>query len=401
MIKRYFLVIFTLFFTVSAGVFAQSRDFIPYVSQIRVEARNNLIRLTWADSPDARGPVFIFRAARPFSGSIPANIRPIVVNYGEQVFIDDIDDMENVHYFIAASDTSGRRYDVLLPRINSTSLILVRAQEEQTPEILVPSTIPEGIFNLRASRDGERVIIAFDTSDPRRRAILYRSTQPIHRPQDLFHAVIVQTGINSPFIDFPVHGFTWYYTVVYEDEITNGNVEIRPGINATVSAVTIINELAEQPSLRSMPLPLLTLRNDRLDSFFLTESPGQIPLSAQTVDMLRDIQMPQKEPLNLKKPRVFSVDLAAPTGAEESALFQIITEHFLQFEWETARDCLLHYLSLPRSNEIEARGRFYLGQTLYYTGRHREALIEFLAFRAFQPAEANAWIDAVLTAMVH
>ncbi|WP_461247278.1 hypothetical protein, partial [Treponema sp. R6D11] len=114
--KMFFPVIFTLFLVVPVGIFAQSKDHTPYVSQIKVEPRNNLIRITWVDSPDAKGPVYIYRSARPFNGVIPANIRPVVVRYGEQYYIDDSDDMKNVYYFIAASDTSGQRYDIILPK---------------------------------------------------------------------------------------------------------------------------------------------------------------------------------------------------------------------------------------------------------------------------------------------
>jgi TolA-binding protein len=145
---------------------------------------------------------------------------------------------------------------------------------------------------------------------------------------------------------------------------------------------------------------MLTLR-DRPDGLFLTEIPGSVPLSAESQNILRNTQLPQKAPLILKSPRVFSVDLTAPTGGEESALFQIISDYFVNFEWESARISLQHYLSLPRSREIEIRARFYFGQTLYYTGSYREALMEFLYFRSLDPSEANRWIDAVLTAMVH
>jgi len=415
------LFIFLLFLASGFSLFAQSRDFIPYVTQISIEARNNLIMLTWVDSPDARGSVYIFRSTRPFTGTIPANIRPVVVRYGEQFFVDETDDIVNLYYFIAASDTSGQRYDIILPQINSTSLFTVQNPADvSAPVLLSPaiSTPPqtetiEGINNLRAVQDGDRVIITYDTSasdflhsmlggtQPGRNAILYRSTSPIQRPQDLLNAVIVQSGISSPFFDMPIPGLSWFYAIIYEDEISSGNMGIRPGINATVSAVTIYSELSQERSLRPMPLPILTLRNTMPDSFFIIEMPVPIPLSAESIAMLQEIQMPQKSPLNLKRPRVFSVDLIAPVGGEESALFQIIMEYFVQHEWENARVSLQHYLSLPRSREVEARARFYLGQTFYYTENYREALMEFLSFRTHNLAEANSWIDAVLTAMVY
>jgi len=133
----------------------------------------------------------------------------------------------------------------------------------------------------------------------------------------------------------------------------------------------------------------------------ITEIPSEDSLSFGSASMLRNTLMPQKEPLDLKRPRVFSIDLVAPLSGEDSALFQIVMEYFLEFEWETTRINLQHYLSLPRTREVEARARFYLGQSLYYTGLYREALMEFLTFRSLYPDEAKVWIEAILTAMVY
>jgi hypothetical protein len=400
---RFFSVILVLFFVIPAGITAQNRSSMPHVTQIRVEPRNNLVRLTWVDSPDARGSVYIFRSARPFTGSIPANIRPVVVRYGQQYYVDDADDMGNVHYLIAASDLSGRRYDIILPRINNTSINFVQPPEGEEP-FLVEAPPPviqiQGISNLRAVLDGERVLVTYDLSGPRRNAILYRSMQPVRQTHDLLNAVIVQSGVVSPFIDFPVSGISWYYALIFEDEIASGNIGIRPGVNATTIPVTITAERIQERALRPMPLPILTLHNTIPESLFITEVPEQVSLSTESVNMLRDIQMPSRLPSALKPPRVFTVDLETPLGGEESALFQIIMEYFVKFEWESARIRLQHYLSLPRSRDIEARARFYLGQTMYYTGMYREALMEFLRFRNSNQIEATRWIDAVLSAMV-
>lgn len=405
--KRRFLIIATLILAVSANIAAQNRESMFHVTRISVESRNNLIRLTWVDSPDAQGPVYIFRSARPFTGSVPANIRPVIVRYGQQYYVDDTDDMGNVHYFIAASDIYGRRFDIILPRINSTSISFVHpdTEEEAAEPFLVetpPARVPiQGISNLRALQDEERVYITFDMIGAQRNAILYRSMQPVRQSHDLLNAVIVQSGITSPFVDFPVSGIPWYYAVIFEDEIASGNIGIRPGFNTTIEPVTITSERIQERSLRPIPLPMLTLRNTIPESLFITDAPDQTNLSAETINMLYRTQMPSRKPLELVPPRVFAVDLEAPLGGEDSALFQIITEHFITFEWEKARINLQHYLSLPRSRDIEARARFYLGQTLYYTEKYREALMEFLTFRIHNPEEANRWIEAVLSAMVH
>jgi len=392
---------FFLILILAASATAQEGDSSPYVSQIRAEFRNNLIRLTWVDSPDARGPVYIFRSARPFGSSIPPNIRPVTVRYGEQSYIDDSEDIENLYYFIAASDTSGRRYDTIIPRTNITNVNRSGSpsEPEVTPEPVVETIM--GISNLRAMQDGERVVITFDVSGPGRNAVLYRSRQPVRQSQDLINAVIVQSGINSPFIDFPISGISWYYAVVFEDDVSGGNMGIRPGINTTVAAVNISGGETAQRALRPIPLPTISLRATMPEGYFLSDTIEQIPLGKESEKLLKNSQVQEKAPLQLKNPRVFAVDLKAPSSGEESALFQIIKEYFEKRDWEGSRVSLQHYLTLPRSKDVEARARFYLGQTLYFTGNYKDALFEFLSIRTFHPVEANLWIEAVLTAMVY
>jgi hypothetical protein len=406
-----------LILTVCAGLFAQNNSFSPFVSDIDVEPRNNLIRLTWTDSPDAQGSVYIFRSIRPFSDSVPPNIRPIVVSYGTQYYIDDIDDIGSIYYFIAASDISGQRYDIIIPQTNSTLVNLVNInpvnhnnqyQEEpfQKEAFQIPPSMAieplAGISSIRAMQDGDGVTVTFNSTFPQRSVVLYRSSHPVRQPQDLINAFIVSSDFASQFTDFPFPGYPWYYTVIYEDEIASGNVEIRPGINAT--ALPVFYEEAELSagmtgelsgiSMRKIPLPFLTF--DHMQGAFVPEASGSqvsanIPGSGQ----------PAKTPLELKRPRIFAVDLEAPATGEESALFQIVNDYFTALDWQGTIVNLQEYLSLPRSHEAQARARFYLGQALYYTGNYRGALLEFLSFRSFDSVEANLWVDAVLSAMIH
>jgi TolA-binding protein len=152
--------------------------------------------------------------------------------------------------------------------------------------------------------------------------------------------------------------------------------------------------------MRPIPLPVLTL-NNYVSGGFLEDVIKEKTLSAASVNMLKLTQRNEKPPLELKWPRVFSMDLADPQTGEESSLYQILEDHFKQFEWESARDNLQGYLALPRTKDVQARARFYLGQTQYFTGNYKEALWEFLSFRSINPDEANSWIDAVLSAMVY
>jgi hypothetical protein len=401
--KFSFFSVIILIFMFSAGLYAQNRDLVTYVSRVKAETRNNLVRLSWTDSPDARGPVYIYRSARPFGGSVPANIKPVVVRYGIQYYIDDVEDMPGLFYFIAASDVSGQRYEMIIPQVNSINVVFAQSDPDELADIEPHVSVFEPfqvVSNIWTRRDGNRVIITYTSSNPDKNAVLFRSAQPITQPYDLTNAAIAQTGTSSPFVDIPVPGISWYYAIIYEDDLLNGNIRIRPGGNATASSIVIHNEKSAENFMRPIPLPVLTL-NNYVTGNFLADVIHEKPLSSASINMLKLTQRNEKPPLELKWPRVFTVDMEEPQSGEESALFQIIEDYFKQFEWESARNNLQEYLALPRTKEVEARARFYLGQTQYFTGNYREALWEFLSFRSINPDEANSWIDAVLAAMVY
>lgn len=401
--KIFFLSI--LFFLICVILPAQTGNgFSPVVSQIKAESRNNFIRLTWIDSPDARGRVYIFRSTRPFGDSIPANIRPVTVRYGEQYFIDDTDDMENLYYFIAASDSTGRRFDVIIPNTNTIGINIAKGEVTTPPVVVQEKEVIQGISNLRARQEEGRVIITFDVTGKQKNTILYRSMQPIRQPRDLLNAAIVKSGVSSPFTDFPVPGISWYYALAFEDEVTSGSMILKPGVNTIASAVTISAGQTAEKAIRPIPLPIMTLSNTAsISGPFLNDSnadSGRVPLSEKTEKMLSDSGLPEKAVHEKRSPRVFTEDLQMPSSGSDSALFQIINEYFVAGNWEGARTALLNYLSLSRSKDVEARARFYLGQALYFTGNYRGALFEFLSISSAHPAEANSWIDTVLSAMV-
>jgi len=416
--KKHLILINLIFFlAVLSGLSAQTSSGAGYpsVSQLRAETKNNLIKLTWVDAPNAKGPVYIFRSARSFGKSLPLNFRPVVIQYGTQYYVDDSEDIENLHYFVAASDINGQRFDNIITQANSISVSMteepvVEANAAREGSLAADDSqgeplSGEGISNIVTRQSGEGVVITFTVGDESKNVILFRSAQPIRQPRDLISAVIVQSGVNSPSMDFPVLGTPWYYAVVYENEIANGNVTVKQGVNAAASAVVISGDGSpvwevkkDEELFRPIPLPQLTLNNYSAGRE-RQGSPEQIPLSAETIKMLERTKV-QKVPLAQKNPRVFSEDLRNPSSGEESALVQIVQEYFTKRDWENARLHLQNYLSLPRPEDVQSRARFYLGQTWYFTGNYREALFEFLPIQSFHP-EINVWINTILEAMVH
>jgi hypothetical protein len=403
------------FFLTAWGVFAQNSEqggFSPFVSQLMAETRNNLVRLSWIDSRDARGPVYIFRSTSPFTGTSTGGLSSIRIAYGTQFYIDETDGAGFYYYFVAASDTGGQRYDVFIPYTNTIAAVFSSSplgEEPSGPAAQFPpvqtsearQSSESLISGLAARVESEGVIISFAVSGSQKSTVLYRNTQPIRRIQDLMNAAVVRSGIRSPFIDHPAPGSSYYYAVLFEEDISRGLVEIQPGRNSTINAVEVTGRTHETaPDIRSMPLPSLSIFNTSpAASDFYSNLPSPAPLWEETARTLDTVQRSRSSQPPLKHPRVFARDLEAAAEGEESILGTVIQGPFARREWQRARDDLLAYLSLPRSTTTEARARFYLGQAYYYSGKNREALIEFLFVQSRYANEANEWIEAILAVL--
>jgi hypothetical protein len=413
--RRRFPIVFFLFLAglfLPFSAFAQTGGedplFAPFISQLSAETKNNLIRLSWVDSPDVRGTVYIFRSSQPLeTGRIPANIRPLEAPYGAQSYIDETEGSGTIHYFVAASDDQGRRYDIVIPYSNTLSVTIAGSPEGALPLVREDSrSVEPEISAIEAKVEGEGVIISFHAADGKKNTVLYRSVQPLRNTPDLLQAVIVQSGITTPFTDYPVPGIPYYYAIILEDELIRGNVGLFPGQNVTVQPVEIPSTAGRaglpgpEAPIRSMPLPLISVYNAVPGSDQYSETPAVAPLDSGAAKAVEAIPRTKPNPPPQKKPRVFSRDLEPPAGGEESSLRVIVQGPFVKRDWQNARNELIRYLALPRSAPSEARARFYLAQSYYFSGDNRGALIEFLMVQSQYPEEAQEWINAVLAAMI-
>ncbi|MDR3145286.1 MAG: hypothetical protein LBU21_03335 [Treponema sp.] len=380
------------------------------VTGIEALTRNNLVRLTWRDSPEATGPVYIYRASRPFTQSPEGMIdtsfdtqRPIEVPYGVESYIDDLGSAGRVYYFIAASDDPENRYLRVLPAVNTLSVEIAESPVIAAP--VVESEGPGGIFGLEIRPEGDAVVIRYRLSRSGN-TVLYRSVQPITRTADLLSAVIVQSGLEPPITDYPVPGIPYYYAVIFEDELSRGNVGIYPGSNATIHPVEIAADrvgLPQATELRSMPLPLISLNYavPGIDNFSELRNP--IPLSLITTKALGSLHRATPEPRGARVSRAFNQDLETDSygvSTEDRTLRTIVQGPFSQGDWETARSELERYLAIHHSRIAETRARFYLGQSLYFLEAYREAFYEFLLIRDQYPVEANEWLESCLAVLV-
>jgi hypothetical protein len=411
---------------------AEGQVFAPFVSRISAEVKNDLIKITWIDSRDAIGPVYVYRSTADFlKTGIPGSVKPIEVPRGAQSYIDQVDAAGTWHYFVAASNEKGTKYEVLIPfgNVLAVSVTPLATQEavavgaanasssgagadavagagKPGPEAAKASTAQAvSISGISASVEEDAVRISYASESPEKTPLLYRSAQPLRRIQDLLDAVIAQAGtVGGYFLDYPVPGIQYYYAIIYEEDLKRGAVNIVSGKNATVVPVEVsagryrIGLPGPMSEIRTMPLPLIAVQTIVPGAGFAAfDAAVQVPLSLEASKAVSQLSMKTKPRLPPdKKPRAFAQDLAAPAGGEEDALRSIVQGPFARKDWKTAADEFSKYLSLPRTANSEARARFYLGQALYFSGRMRESLFEFLLVQNQYPGEASEWLQAVL-----
>jgi TolA-binding protein len=106
---------------------------------------------------------------------------------------------------------------------------------------------------------------------------------------------------------------------------------------------------------------------------------------------MRNTQPPAVKEL---KRQVLPSDATPIPSGELARLQAIIAGPFSGENLAAASRSLIDFLRLPRSAPVEARARYYLGQTYYLQGRTRDALMEFLRSEDYFYPEAQPWLDA-------
>ncbi len=381
--------------------------FAPFVSRLAGEIKDGMVKLTWTDSRDVTGPVYVYRSAGTQAEA--AKTVPVEVPYGAQSYLDQVEAAGVWQYRLVASDTQGRRFEIAIPYTNAISVTV-------PPNAAVPAALPAvatppppgdagGFSSLEAVVRGDAVIVSYAAPENGRTSVLYRSAQPLAGVSDLLDAVIVQAGISaSPYVDYPVPGIDYYYAVLFEDDLKTGRVSIVPGRNATTVPVEVpagkyrIGLPGPRSDIRSMPLPLISIHTAVPGAALNAGLPAnRAALSAEAAKAVAFWTAAAAQPRRPeKKPRAFAQDLLAPAGGEEYTLRAIVQGPFAKRDWAAATEEFAKYLSLPRSTASEARARFYLGQAYYFSGQNREALFEFLSVKNQYPEEASEWIQAVL-----
>jgi len=378
--------------------------FAPFATRLKAQVFDHQVKLTWKDSPDVKGLYFVYRSPEEItSQSFSKALLLAKVDAGVEFFVDTPPDLKGYFYAVIVQDVAGTLYPVLIPYRNKTS-VAVAGQTAASEQELAAR-----ISGIKAtvSSVGDGVDVTFASSSPTRDLILFWGTAPLSTGEDLLTSTSttqLDPGTTRYFLPvFP--GIDYWVAVLDAGLFRIGQTTLVNGVNTTTSPVQVPVAAGKvAPSLpaarRPKPLPSLAVTlgvqsGQQLTGPLLPELPEKTRLSAATERSISLLMKNIHPPAAKERTRqVLPADTSPMPGGELARLQEIVTGPFNSGDMAQASRSLIDFLRLPRTAMVEAHARYYLGQTYYFQGRARDALMQFILSEDYYYPEVQPWEDA-------
>jgi hypothetical protein len=378
---------------------AQSSEvFAPFVSRLKAVADESGVVLTWRKSSDIDGAYLIYRSKKEITDqTFPQAEFILRVAAGTESYTDYPPFGLDVYYAVLIEGADGKLYSIFIPfRNKTTTAVSVRPPP---PE----QEIAAEVTRLKASIQGEAIVLTFSASSADRPLILFRSTRQIRRVEDIVatSSVVPLSAGSTMYEDRPIPGVEYYYAVVDAKLLQAGKAAIVPGQNSLSQSSQVPLSAAQAPSrARSRPLPRLMIPagvefGDELipsAPFLLPRQQELGPAAAKAVARLRASIRPA--PRQPPVPVILEEDRAAGARGEDSLVADIVQGPFAAKSYTDAEDRLQRFLRIERGPKAEARAHYYIGQIQYLRGDFQDAFLTFLLANELYYAETQPWIDA-------
>ncbi|MGD0724700.1 MAG: hypothetical protein ABSB63_03980 [Spirochaetia bacterium] len=389
----------------------ETAGFAPFATRLKAQVIDYQVKLTWKDSPDVKGLYVVYRSPEEItSQSFAKALLLAKVDAGVEFFVDTPPDQKGYFYAVIVQDAAGTLYPVLIPYRNKTSV--AAAGQTAAPEEELAARI-SGI-KARVSSVGDGVDVTFTSSSPTRDLLLFWGTGPLSRSEDLLASTsTMQLDQGTTRCFLPVFaGVDYWFAVLDAGLYKIGQITLVNGANTTIAPVQIpvtAGTVATAPpsAQRPMPLPSLAVTlgaqsGQQLTGPVLPELPEKIKVSAATEKSIRLLMKNVQLPAVKERTRqVLPSDATPMPGGELARLQAIVTGPFIEGDIAGAARSLMDFLRMPRAAPVEARARYYLGQTYYFQGKAREALMEFILSEDYYYPEAQPWKDACFEKLEH
>lgn len=361
------------------------------IIKLKAKVDGNIVTLNWDPIP---GEISILSSRNPITtNNWPSADKIAVVSGEEKTWSTLIEHGQNYYFALMAKNMLLDDQPTFIP-LENTTLIPVFLEGTKTPQIALFSS-----FDVVTRNDA--VILTWKPSMAGKNLVLYRSTSPFINLESLVQSIPVSSFQDNgvPFVDYPVPGISYYYTILDEDAIRTGAVSFEYGINTNRIPIEIPSYYSKiqrkyLPSVRAMPLPWLNP--------YKKIEPLPVVFSPTTNNIITTLvqNSPVKKPIK-RNSFIFAFETQATGGGEEFALRKIIETYFMTNQWEATEEEIDNFLSIRRTAETAARARFYLGQTFFFRGEYTKALLEFLLSQDTYYNKSREWIEYTMENLQH
>ncbi len=376
-----------------------------FVSRLSAEPVDYQVKLSWVDPPGAKGTCLVYRSSVEITTQNIGTAQLVgKAASGTQYYIDTPPDRNGYFYAVLFEDSDGTVYPLIIPFRNKTSAPI--APTSSAPE----EKLAAAITGIRAAptTGGDGIAVSFSTSNPGRDLLLFWGTAPLTVPEDLLKTTstaALKAG-TTRYVLAALPGVDYWFAVLDSGLYKIGQTPLVKGDNVTAQPVQLpvgsgnISLRAPVAERRALPLPSLALSfgvesGAALPAADVPDLPAERKVAPDTERAIGRLlsQLPPAAAFQ-PAPQVLRSDLTPSPNGEIARLQEIVQGPFLGGDMPGAQKKLDDFLSLPRSPDVEARARFYLGQVYFIEGRDRDALLEFLSAQDSFYQESAAWIDA-------
>ena len=392
---------------IACGTWCQEQTEPVFVTRLKVQVEGPKIAITWKD-PSTSGVNLVYRHTAQLSRTNLANAEMLsTVEFGVESYVDIPSKRDSYYYAVLVRDTNGKVHEVFIAFRNITTVGYT--VEKLATEEELATKVTELASEVR---DGA-VVVSFLASSDDRDLLVFRTTSPIVKQEDLLRSVspVVLDGSAREYRDYVIAGIGYYYAVVDANLYRIGAVKLTPGQNTTRAPVSVPLEAAaatlpSYSAVRPLPLPFLQISSgvefgtDLVSSspFFLPDKKSVRPATSKAIArILERISRARKPDMTVE---MLAPERAMSAHGESATLLGIVQKHLVNRKFQESRRLLEEFLDTHREPETEARAFFYLAQVHFFLNDYREAFFTLLLAQDHYRREVERWIDACLQKLI-
>ncbi|MFW5711659.1 MAG: hypothetical protein ACOCZA_06905 [Spirochaetota bacterium] len=365
--------------------------------------------LSWRSAPNGIEAYEIYRSTQRFSErTFDKAVQVGSVSSDITAYTDYPPSKDNYYYAVLGRADESTLYKLFIPYRNIT----VSPVAVETTDNL--EAVAAKITALSATPADDSIRLEFDTTKPGREVIIYRSSTQIESSQDLIDASAIATvsAAEQQYTDYPLGGISYYYAVFDAEMAKAGRYDFKLGENSLQNPVELPADSqiglprTRSDATRITPLPYLLLNNGTFAAANFIKTPSELSEQTQSVwkrlserisvDSVDRSVVPDILPADTTD----QIDSSDRQHGSDRQLAGIVNRSFPedpqdQAAWQNAEKQLAAFFNTSRTESVETRAHYYMGQVYYFQEKYKQAFFEFIMAQDELYARAQAWLERI------